>query len=82
MSVSTQDRLLVMVGELVGTVKQMDDRMVEHDERLTKVIDDHEGRLKTGETFRARVKGACGAVGTVVALCGAGATAWWNTHGF
>ncbi len=77
--VSIRGQVLVMLGELNGTLASMDARMTAHDERLTKVLEDHEKRLKAGETFRARVKGACGAF---VALGGAGATAWWKSHGF
>ena len=70
-------QLLLMVGELKGTVDQIAERMDDHDARVTKLLENHETRLKQGETFRARIKGVGG---TVVALGGA-AVAWWRANG-
>ena len=77
MSPSIRDQLLVLVGELKGTVDQIDERMADHDERVTKILEDHENRIKTNETFRARVKGAAGAI---VTLVGGGLAALWRVH--
>ena len=78
-TVSVRGQLLVMVGELKGTVDQIDGRMIDHDDRVTKILEDHEKRLKCGEKFRNRLKGA---VGTVIALGGTGAATWWKANGF
>jgi molybdopterin biosynthesis enzyme MoaB len=68
-----------MVGELVGTVHQLDERMVAHDARMNKIIEDHETRIKANETFRTRVKATCA---TVISIGGTGLGAWWKAHGF
>ena len=77
-SLTVRGQLLLRMGELMGTVDQIAERMDDHDVRVTKLLENHEGRIKSGETFRARIKGAGGAL----AALGGASLAWWRANGF
>ena len=72
-----REQILVMVGELSGVCSGIADAQAQQEARVTKILEDHENRIKTNETFRARVKGACGAV---VTLVGGSLAAIWKIH--
>ncbi len=70
-------RLLLAVGRLEGVCEGIATVQASQEDRVTKILEDHEDRLKMNETFRARVKGACGAV---VTLVGGSLAAIWKYH--
>ena len=74
---ASENEILVMVGELKGVCAGIADAQEKQDGRITKILEDHENRIKMNETFRARVKGACGAA---VTLVGGALAAIWKVH--